>query len=145
MKRLLLALVLPAGLAATSPLPAQEPADAFADAVARELVTRARERRGLVDRSISAYRTLSTERMSVGYRLLRRDRLLFRRETAARVHWQRDSVIDIEVLGAREVVPVAQGKVQVPEDLGDYMPHIAFDPLGHELGPKIAPQLKNAA
>jgi hypothetical protein len=132
MKRLLLALVLPAGLAATSPLPAQEPADAFADAVARELVTRARERRGLVDRSISAYRTLSTERMSVGYRLLRRDRLLFRRETAARVHWQRDSVIDIEVLGAREVVPVARGKVQLPDDLANYVPHIAFDPLDSE-------------
>jgi hypothetical protein len=30
------------------------------------------------------------------------------------------------------VVPVAQGKVQLPEDLADYMPHIAFDPLDSE-------------
>ena len=138
MKRILLVLVLAPGLAVARPAAGQAPAgvreqsDAYEDAAARDLVTRARARRGLVDRSISEYRTLSTERISVGYRLLRRDRLVFRRETAARVHWQRDSVTDIQVLGAREVVPVAQGKVQLPADLADYMPHIAFDPLDSE-------------
>lgn len=131
MNRMLLVFALTAGL--TAPAVAQAPGDdAYADAAARELVARARARRGLVDRSITAYSTRSTERMSVGYRLLRRDRLLFRRETAARVHWQRDSITDIQVLGAREVVPVAKGKVQLPEDLADYMPHIAFDPLDSE-------------
>lgn len=132
MNRTVAAAALVAALTPALPAVAQVPVDSYADAASQSLVERARERRGLVDRSISSYRTLSTERVSVGYRLLRRDRLLFRRETAARVHWQRDSVIDIEVLGAREVVPVAQGKVQVPEDLGDYMPHIAFDPLDSE-------------
>jgi hypothetical protein len=132
MNRVLIVSALAAALGAVRPVAAQVPADSYADAAARTLVERARARRGLVDRSISSYRTLSTERISVGYRLLRRDRLLFRRETAARVHWQRDSVIDIEVLGAREVVPVAEGKVRLPEDLADYMPHIAFNPLDSE-------------
>jgi len=132
MKRMLLAVVMSSGLWLAGPATAQEPGDAYADATARELVQRSRERRGLVDRSITAYETLSRERISVGYRLLLRNRLLFRRETAARVHWARDSITDIEVLGAREVVPIAKSEVQLPEDLANNLPHIAFDPLDSE-------------
>ena len=42
-------------------------------------------------------------------------------------------MIDIDVVGAREVVPVAMSKIQIPDDLGDYMPHIAFDPMDSDL------------
>lgn len=117
-------LLLPAGVVAQD--------DAYRDEAARQLVARARERRGTFDRAILEYRTRSNERISVGYRLLRRERLLFRRETAARIHWRRAGDTEVEVLGAREVVPVAVRDVQVPSDLADYMPHLVFDPLDSE-------------
>ncbi|MEO5509168.1 MAG: BamA/TamA family outer membrane protein [Longimicrobiales bacterium] len=106
--------------------------DAFLDQGARDLVAGARARRQTVDRSILDYRTVSTERMSVGYRIIGRDRLVFRRETAAKVHWQRTGPIEIQTLGAREVVPVATTKVQIPSDIKNFMPHIAFDPMDSE-------------
>jgi hypothetical protein len=112
----------------TARLTAQTPDDAFLDANAREMVNDARIRRRTFDRSIDEYRTLSTERLSIGHRLLGRDRLLWRRETASRIHWTRTGTIDIDVVGAREIVPVAIPKEQIPEDLSSFMPHIAFDP-----------------
>ncbi|HSJ15933.1 MAG TPA: hypothetical protein VK939_16110 [Longimicrobiales bacterium] len=115
-----------------SPAAGQELPDAYADPLARALVESARERRSVFDLGITEYRTRSTERISVGYRLLRRERLLFRRETAARIHWRRSGDTEVEVLGAREVVPVAMSRVQVPGDLADYMPHLVFDPLDSE-------------
>lgn len=114
------------------PAPVRAQADTYLDEAARELVTRARERRGLEDHSIQEYRALSHERVSASMRLLRRERLLYRRETAAALHWRRQGDTEIEVLGAREVLPVATGGVQVPDDLADYMPRIAFDPLDSE-------------
>jgi len=43
-------------------------ADAYQDEVARNLVERARERRGLTDHSIREYRVLSHERVSASMR-----------------------------------------------------------------------------
>jgi hypothetical protein len=106
--------------------------DAYLDSVARELVAGARARRQTVDRSIEDYRTVSTERISARYRILGRDRLLYQRETAANVHWSRTGPIEIEVIGAREVLPVATPGVQVPAGLAGFMPHIAFDPMDSE-------------
>jgi hypothetical protein len=130
MKRLLLI----GSLLALGPgtLPAQQAEDAYADALARELVARARAHRGVFDRGITEYRTRSTERISVTHRLLRRERLVFRRETAAQIHWRRAGDTEVEVLGAREVVPVAASRIQVPAELADYMPHLVFDPLDSE-------------
>ncbi|MFN2572339.1 MAG: BamA/TamA family outer membrane protein [Gemmatimonadales bacterium] len=116
-------------------LAVQSPRDssAYLDAAARRLVAAARTRRESVDRSISEYRTTMRERIGVGVRALRRDRMLYRREIALRIDWRRDSVTVIDVLGARQAVPAAIPKPGLPDDLksdaGDY----AFDPADDRL------------
>src|SRR6266404_3187238 len=86
-----------------------------------------------MDRSITAYRTRVRERIGVGIRALRRDRMLYRREIALLVDWRRDGVSQIAVIGARQSVPAAVPKPTLPEDLksdaGDY----AFDPADDRL------------
>ncbi|HSL69703.1 MAG TPA: hypothetical protein VK864_05645, partial [Longimicrobiales bacterium] len=106
--------------------------DAYLDARARELVARARARRQLADRSITRYQALAKERISMGLRTRLRDRLFFRRETASRIDWRRGGPINITVLGAREAVPIATPKVQIPSDLKDFLPRLAFDPMDSE-------------
>jgi len=108
-------------------------ADAYLDPGARELVRRARERRAAVDQSIRAYRALARERISVGIRALRRERLLYRSETAARIHWRRFGASEIEVLGAREAIPIALPGVRVPEHIHGSLPHLAIDPAGERV------------
>lgn len=103
-------------------------ASAYLDAGARELVRLARERRDGADRSILAYRTLARELISVGVSALRRERLLFRHESASRIHWRRDGPIDIQALGAREVIPFVSSEVNVPRALERSLPRLAFDP-----------------
>src|SRR6266496_6706259 len=73
---------------------------AYLDPGARDLVARARARRLLVDRSIRAYDVTVRERIAVGLRALRRDRMVYRRELALHVSWRRDTVGEIRVLGA---------------------------------------------
>ena len=65
---------------------------AYLDAEARRLVAAARARRETIDRSITAYQTTLRERIGVGIRALRRDRMLYRRELALRIDWRRDSL-----------------------------------------------------
>lgn len=107
--------------------------DAFLDRSAAELVWLARARRQLADFSIESYKALSKERISVGLRGIRRDRLLYRREVAGRLEWTREGEAMIEVLGARESVPVAMKNVQLPGDLSSFMPHLAFDPADNRM------------
>lgn len=120
-------------LAAQAPTAPRDTAGAYLDTEARRLVAAARSRRETVDRSITGYRTTMRERIGVGIRALRRDRMLYRRELALRIDWRRDSVTRIEVVGARQTVPIAVPKPQLPEDLkrdaGDY----AFDPADDRL------------
>jgi hypothetical protein len=120
----------------TAVLAVQAPAgdsSAYLDAAARRLVAAARTRRETMDRSITAYRTRVRERIGVGVRALRRDRMLYRREIALLVDWRRDGVSQIAVIGARQSVPAAVPKPTLPEDLksdaGDY----AFDPANDRL------------
>lgn len=119
----------------TAVLAVQNPVDssAYVDAAARRLVAAARGRRETIDRSITAYRTRVRERIGVGIRALRRDRMLYRREIALQIDWQRDSVTRVDVLGARQSVPAALPKPSLPNDLksdaGDY----AFDPADDRL------------
>ena len=125
-------------LAAVAPLQAQQAdsvptASAYLDANARTLVKLARERRQIADLSVDSYKALSKERVSVGLRGLRRDRLLYRREVAGRIEWSRNGPRKIEILGAREAVPVAIHGVQLPSDLGSFMPHLAFDPANNQM------------
>jgi hypothetical protein len=115
------------------PLTAQQPdtSDAYHDARARELVRLARARRDLVDRSITNYEATVKERISAQMRLRMIDRLVYRRETASRVDWQRGGPINITALGAREVVPIVAPNAMVPGDL-DFLPNLAFDPMDAE-------------
>ncbi len=129
----MLTLLVTAVLAAQAPTAPRDTAGAYLDAEARRLVAAARSRRETIDRSITGYRTTMRERIGVGIRALRRDRMLYRRELALRIDWRRDSVTRIEVVGARQSVPAAVPKPQLPEDLkrdaGDY----AFDPADDRL------------
>jgi hypothetical protein len=107
-------------------------ADSYLDAAARETVMRARAYRERVDRSITRYEAVSRERISLGLTALRRERLFFRRETAARIDWQRDGITRIEVLGARQVIPVAFADVRIADDADAVTQH-AFDPADDRL------------
>ena len=114
--------------------PAQrDTAHAYLDAEAKRLVAAARSRRETIDRSITSYRTTMRERIGVGIRALRRDRMLYRRELALRIDWRRDSVTRIDVLGARQSVPAAVPKPQLPEDLKRGLGDYAFDPADDRL------------
>lgn len=104
------------------------PTDAYLDAEAREMVRRARERSDWVDSTIVEYRMLAKERISVGVRALRRDRILFRRELAADILWRRDGTGWVRVLGARQVVPVAVPEPRVPSAAASEAADLAFDP-----------------
>lgn len=103
-------------------------ATAYLDPGARELVRRARERRETLDRSIRGYEALVRERVSVGVTALRRERLLFRRETAARIRWRQFGASEATVLGARDAIPIVSSRVRLPDDLDAYIPHLVFDP-----------------
>ncbi|HKC42028.1 MAG TPA: BamA/TamA family outer membrane protein [Gemmatimonadales bacterium] len=120
--------ILVAAVLAVQAHPQAGDSSAYLDAGARRLVAAARARRETIDRSITAYRTRVRERIGVGIRALRRDRMLFRREIALRVDWRRDGVSQIDVIGARQSLPAVVPSPSLPEDLkgdaGDY----AFDP-----------------
>ena len=111
-----------------APLDSATVASAFLDSQARALAEGVRARQAKAERNITAYRALVQEQISFGMRALRRDRLLWRRETAARIDWQRNGPVGISVLGAREVLPVLVGKPQVPAALRRFVPHLAFEP-----------------
>jgi hypothetical protein len=105
---------------------------AYLDDEAREMVRLARIRRAMVDRRIEAYESTVVERISADLGVRTGERLLYRRETASRVHWTADTV-RIEVLGAREVIPTVSARVQVPAALSRSMPSAAFDPVDSEM------------
>ncbi len=118
-------------------------ASAFTDPWARELLHRARARQDSADRSILAYQALARQRVSVGFSTLRRERLLYRRESAARIHWRRYGPLEIDVLGAREVIPIAFPGMRVPEDLKSSIPHFLFDPSKNFFLPGRDPENRN--
>ncbi len=120
----------------TAVLAAQIPAgdsSAYLDADARRLVAAARSRRETIDRSITRYQTTVKERIGVGIRALRRDRMLWRRELAVRIDWRRDSVGRIEVLGAREAIPAALPGPKLPDHVRSEVTSYAFDPADDRL------------
>jgi hypothetical protein len=88
------------------------PPGTFADDGARAMLTAARARRESTESTILRYRNLATSRISVGISTLRRERLLYRCESAVRVDWQRDEPIRMEVLGAREVIPIVSARAR---------------------------------
>ena len=126
------AFLVTAVLAVQSPVTTGD-STAYLDAVARRLVAAARSRRETIDRSITAYRTTIRERIGVGIRALRRDRMLYRREITLRIDWRRDSIAQITVIGARQSVPAAVPKPTLPEDLKRDADDYAFDPADDRL------------
>ncbi|HEV2149544.1 MAG TPA: hypothetical protein VGR37_19240 [Longimicrobiaceae bacterium] len=128
-------LLLLALLLCALPAAAQDPvpADAYRDARARELVRLARARRAVVDTRITAYEVTAHERFSARMTLAGAERLIFRRETAARIEWTRDTV-RIEVLGTREAQPLFSAGAQLPPaDVAGMLPSLAFDPVDSEM------------
>ncbi|MBD0321462.1 MAG: hypothetical protein ICV87_14075, partial [Gemmatimonadetes bacterium] len=92
------------------PAAAQE-ADAYRDPRARELVRLARARRAVVDTRITGYQVTARERLSARLSVAGLEKLLFRRETASRIDWSRDTV-RVEVIGAREAIPSVRAAAQ---------------------------------
>src|SRR6476620_8725873 len=70
---------------------AEQIANAFSDAGARSLIARARSARLIQDSSLQAYDALTVQRLTIGmaFSKLRRERILFRSDGAARVRWAR--------------------------------------------------------
>lgn len=136
---LALALLQPAPALAQQPPASAAPsdtlrhADAYLDPVAHELVQRGRAWRADNLREIRAYSAVAKERVSVGMQMLGRERLFFRRELAARVRWQRSGPVDIEVLGARQVLPAAKAAASFVDDVEGELPSLAFDPADDRL------------
>jgi len=89
------------------PVTASALATAFRDPAARDLFTRARLARVAQDSSLQSYDAKVRQRMSVlvGIGKLGRDRLVYRQESAARVRWQRDVGVHIDVTGGRVALP----------------------------------------
>lgn len=108
-------------------------ATAYLDAGARALVELARTRQGSHARAIKGYRALVRQRVSLGLRALRRDRVLYRQELAARIAWHRGGLDTVLVLGAREGVPIASQNLAIPEDLKKDAPDVVFDPADDRL------------
>lgn len=112
---------------------AAEAQSAYLDSNARDLVHAARAERSSAAEAITAYETLARQRISVQVEALGRDRLLYRREQASRLHWSRDGMGRVELLGAREVVPMAVEGIEVPDDLLEDAADMAFDPEADHL------------
>jgi hypothetical protein len=122
----LVALLITSGAAAQ-----QDTSGAYLDERARTLVQLARARRELVDASITNYQATVKERISANLRLRMVDRLVYRRESATRIDWQRGGPINITALGAREVAPGILPDAVAVDDL-DFLPALAFDPMDAE-------------
>jgi hypothetical protein len=93
------------------------PPDSYADSATAVLVRSARAARDRNERLVTSYKAKVSERIGVGLRALSRDRMLYRQETVSKISWRRDSISTIEVIGAREGVPVAERGDRIPEDL----------------------------
>jgi hypothetical protein len=104
------------------------PADSYADDATRALVTQARSARNRNERLVTAYQATVTQRIGVGIKAASRDRMLFRQELAAKIEWKRDAQSRIEVLGARQGIPIALKGDQVPEDLDDQLRWLVINP-----------------
>lgn len=103
-------------------------AGAFADTGTANLVARAREHRDRAERRVLSYEAFVRQRVGVGMRALRRDRMIFAQGLAAHIIWRRDTTSTIQMIGAREAIPIAMPGLHVPLGLLDYAGDLAFDP-----------------
>lgn len=114
----------------TTPRPGAMPqgAAAFADTGTANLVARARAHRTRAERLVTQYVATVNQRMGVGMRALRRDRMVFNQQMTARIIWRRDSTSTIEMTGARQAIPIAIAGVHIPQALTEQASFLAFDP-----------------
>jgi hypothetical protein len=103
-------------------------AGAFEDARAAELVGLARQARATQQATLTGYSALAQERASVMLRTPGRDRLLWRREMAARLDWQRGATGTVTLLGAREYIPIPGAGVRVLQNAAHEAVDVAFRP-----------------
>lgn len=114
-----------------SPAASDSLPDAFLDAGARQLVEAARTRRTDGEGRIQQYTTQARSRITIGVRPLRRDRTLYRCDSAARIDWRLGDTIRVELLGAREVIPLFTGDERAGRsECGGS----SFDPTADRLG-----------
>ena len=99
-------------------------ANAFRDAKARTLLTKAREARMRQDSALLAYDATAYQRISagLGFRAFGRDRLLFRSENVSRVRWSKDNGTHIDLKGARMAVPMVKDVGIEDEDFSEMTP-----------------------
>ena len=112
----------------------QAPADSYANPATRELVSQARAARERNERLVTSYTATVTQRIGAGIRALSRDRMLYRQELAAKISWHRDGKSTIEVTGAREGLPIAKRKEQVPRHLEGSVKWLVVNPAEDYLG-----------
>ncbi|HET6763598.1 MAG TPA: hypothetical protein VFH27_07990, partial [Longimicrobiaceae bacterium] len=103
------------------PATAEQIASAYRDPHAREVIARARAARLAQDSTLASYDARSTRRISAGMGLREgaRSRLLYRSENAWHVRWQRGVGARVDVLGARELVPMVSRRAKASDDLSD--------------------------
>jgi hypothetical protein len=87
-------------------------ASAFKDASAKSLLLRARKARLEQDSALASYDATTYQRFSVGlgFKAVGRERLALRHEEATHVTWARGVGAQVEMKGARSVIPIAQGE-----------------------------------
>lgn len=106
----------------------QVPADAYADSATRAFVIEARAARERNERLVTSYRVRASQRLGIGIRALTRDRMLWRQELVADIHWRRDSVSTATVVGAREAAPIAVRGDNLPSSLRGDVRELIIDP-----------------
>jgi len=104
------------------------PGDSYADQRAAALVASTRAARERNERLVTSYTATVSQRIGVGIRALSRDRMLYRQELAAKIEWKRDAPSRIELIGAREGIPVVKRGDQIPEDLEDQVRWLVVNP-----------------
>jgi hypothetical protein len=111
-----------------APAAAVPQSDAYLDRDAAVTVAGARAQRQRAERLVTSYSATVTQRIGAGLRALSRDRMLFSQELAARITWQRDAQSRIEVIGARQRVPIAVRGTQIPGDLDAQVGWLVVNP-----------------
>ena len=125
----LLALLVPgAALAQRESAAPADTSGAYLDSSAADIVSRARAWKATAERALQGYRVIARERFGIGIRALRRDRIFYHHEVAARVEWRRGQRTRIEVLGARSGLPVVSPEPALPQRLSKLVGDLAFDP-----------------
>jgi len=121
-------------LVQTQPQQAGVPPDSYANQATADLVVHARAARERNERLVTSYTATVSQRLGAGIHALSRDRMLYHQELSANISWKRDGQSTITVTGAREGIPVAKRKEQVPGDLDADVRWLVVNPAEDYLG-----------